>query len=417
MSLSTNVSNLATAVATNAKSMKTLINGNAADLTGLTTVSKANLVAAINEVAAAVGGAGASIVDVGTSTTSVWSSSKTDTSINTAVAALVDTSPIALDTLNELAAALADDPNFATTMTNALALKAPLTSPTLVTPVIGVATASSVNKVAITAPATNATLTIVQGATLTASATATVSGTNTGDQSLTAYAPLASPAFTGTPTGLTKSHVGLANVDNTSDAAKPVSTAEQTALNLKANLTSPTLVTPAIGVATATSVNKIGFTQPVTGATLTIVDGATLTASATATVSGTNTGDQSLAGLAALASPTFTGTPTLPTGTIATTQVAANSTTAVATTDFVTTADNLKANLAGPTFTGTVGGITKTMVGLANVDNTSDAAKPISTAQASVNTAQTTTNGTFALAADLGNPTTDFVAAFNAGLV
>jgi len=56
---------------------------------------------------------------------------------------------------------------------------------------------------------------------------------------------------------------------------------------------------------------------------------------------------------APLASPTFTGTPTLPTGTIATTQVAADSTTAVATTAFVTTADNLKADLASPTFTGT----------------------------------------------------------------
>ncbi len=40
----------------------------------------------------------------------------------------------------------------------------------------------------------------------------------------------------------------------------------------------------------------------------------------------------------------------------------------------------LKAPLASPTFTGTVGGITKTMVGLSAVDNTSDLAKPISTA-------------------------------------
>ena len=44
------------------------------------------------------------------------------------------------------------------------------------------------------------------------------------------------------------------------------------------------------------------------------------------------------AGYALLASPTFTGTPTLPTGTIATTQSTGNSTTAVATTAFVTTA-------------------------------------------------------------------------------
>jgi len=41
-----------------------------------------------------------------------------------------------------------------------------------------------------------------------------------------------------------------------------------------------------------------------------------------------------------------------------------------------------KAPLADPTFTGTVSGITKSMVGLGNVDNTSDADKPVSTAQA-----------------------------------
>lgn len=55
----------------------------------------------------------------------------------------------------------------------------------------------------------------------------------------TTRAPLASPAFTGTPTGITKTHVGLGNVDNTSDANKPVSTAQQAALNLKAPLASP----------------------------------------------------------------------------------------------------------------------------------------------------------------------------------
>lgn len=47
-------------------------------------------------------------------------------------------------------------------------------------------------------------------------------------------APLASPAFTGTPTGITKAHVGLGSVDNTADTAKPVSTAQQTALDTKA---------------------------------------------------------------------------------------------------------------------------------------------------------------------------------------
>jgi hypothetical protein len=44
---------------------------------------------------------------------------------------ILDAPPGALDTLNELAAALGDDANFATTVTNALALKAPLASPAL----------------------------------------------------------------------------------------------------------------------------------------------------------------------------------------------------------------------------------------------------------------------------------------------
>lgn len=47
--------------------------------------------------------------------------------VDAAVTALVNSSPAALDTLNELATALGNDPNFATTITNALAGKAPLT--------------------------------------------------------------------------------------------------------------------------------------------------------------------------------------------------------------------------------------------------------------------------------------------------
>lgn len=55
----------------------------------------------------------------------------------------------------------------------------------------------------------------------------------------------------------TKSEVGLGNVDNTSDVNKPVSTAQQTALNLKANLASPALTgtptTPTAAVGTSTT--------------------------------------------------------------------------------------------------------------------------------------------------------------------
>jgi hypothetical protein len=54
--------------------------------------------------------------------------------------------------------------------------------------------------------------------------------------SLALKANLASPIFTGTVSGIDKTMVGLPNVDNTSDANKPVSTATQAALNLKENL-------------------------------------------------------------------------------------------------------------------------------------------------------------------------------------
>lgn len=46
-------------------------------------------------------------------------------------------------------------------------------------------------------------------------------------------ANIASPTFTGTVGGITKSMVGLGNVDNTTDAGKPISTATQTALDAK----------------------------------------------------------------------------------------------------------------------------------------------------------------------------------------
>lgn len=52
---------------------------------------------------------------------------------------------------------------------------------------------------------------------------------------LNAKANLASPTFTGTVGGITKAMVGLGNVDNTSDSSKPISSATQTALNGKAS--------------------------------------------------------------------------------------------------------------------------------------------------------------------------------------
>ena len=63
----------------------------------------------------------------GTNTTQI----ATTAFVQTAVSNLVDAAPATLDTLNELAAALGDDPNFATTITTALGAKAPLASPAL----------------------------------------------------------------------------------------------------------------------------------------------------------------------------------------------------------------------------------------------------------------------------------------------
>ena len=278
-------------------------------------------------------------------------------------------------------------------------------------------------------------------------------------------ANLASPTFTGTVAGITATMVGLGNVDNTTDANKSVSTATQTALDLKAPLASPTFTGTAVADNLSVSGNLTvsGTTTSINTETLTVDDnivvlnnnvteaptenagieiergsstnvvlrwnetddaweltndGSTYSAIATASsvssataltvdnltdvvitaaadkdflmYNGTNWVDQAItlgtdttgnymtdvsagtgitvthtagegstatiavdATIAPLASPTFTGAPTLPTGTIATTQTAADSTTAVATTAFVTTADNLKANLASPTFTGT----------------------------------------------------------------
>jgi len=108
------------------------------------------------------------------------------------------------------------------------------------------------------------------------------------------YAPIASPTFTGTVSGVTKAHVGLANVDNTSDANKPVSTAAQTALDLKAPLASPTFTgtvtlpgapTQDLHAATKAYVDgvtsNINFHQPVRVATT-----ANITLSGTQTIDG-----------------------------------------------------------------------------------------------------------------------------------
>jgi len=140
--------------------------------------------------------------------------------------------PGLLNSLDEIAAAINDDPAFFTTIASSLSSKAPIASPTFTGTVSGITKSmvglanvdntSDANK-----PVSSATQTALDAKLASATAAST-------------YAPIASPTFTGTVSGVTKSMVGLGNVDNTADTAKPVSTATQTALNLKAPLASPT---------------------------------------------------------------------------------------------------------------------------------------------------------------------------------
>lgn len=99
----------------------------------------------------------------------------------------------------------------------------------------------------------------------------------------------------------------------------------------------PTLITPVLGVATATTINKVTITAPATGSTLTIQDGFTLTVTGNTSItgtfsgtsSGTNTGDQTI---------TLTGAVTgSGTGSFATT-IATPGTLTVATTNSTATA-------------------------------------------------------------------------------
>ena len=79
--------------------------------------------AEVRVVADAAAGGGIAINDGVVNGTDAWSSTKIDSEISAAVSALIDAAPGALDSLNELAAAIGDDANFATTVTTALSLR------------------------------------------------------------------------------------------------------------------------------------------------------------------------------------------------------------------------------------------------------------------------------------------------------
>jgi len=279
---------------------------------------------------------------------------------------LIAGAPDALNTLNELAAAINNDGTFASTIVSALAGKLALgggtmtgsinmsgntisnvlvSAPTIdsnpatkgyvdsgisthnsdTTDVHGIADTAAL---ATTAATTSAISTSVSNHNaLTANVhgiadTSALALTATVNSGLALKANLAGPTFTGTVSGITKSMVGLGSVDNTADTAKPVSTAAQTALDLKAPLASPALTgVPTAPTATAgTSTTQVATTAFVGTAVSNLVASApaaldTLNELATALgndASFSTTITNSIATKSPIASPTFTGTVTAP---------------------------------------------------------------------------------------------------------
>jgi hypothetical protein len=171
---------------------------------------------------------------------------------------------------------------------------------------------------------------------------------------------------------LAKSDVGLSNVDNTSDLNKPISSATQTALDLKVDENSP------ITGATKTKITYDAKGLVTSGADATTADIAASTNKNYVTdndltnlsnLSGTNTGDQDLSGYELLSNKATNLTS--PNNTKYPTTLAVSTAISGAVTSF---------NSRTGAVTSQSGDYTKSDVGLSNVDNTSDANKPISTA-------------------------------------
>ena len=286
-----------------------------------------------------------------------------------------------------------------------LALKAPLASPTFTGTVAGItATMVGLGNVDNTSDANKPLST----------ATQTALDAKASNSDVALKAPIASPTFTGTVAGITATMVGLGNVDNTSDANKPVSTAIQTALDAKASISDVALKAP---LASPT------FTGTVSGITATMIglgnidntsDANKPLSTATQTALDAKASNSDVALKAPIASPTFTGTVSGITASMVALGNAdntsdANKPVSTATqTALDAQASNsdvaLKAPLASPTFTGTVSGISKSMVGLANVDNTTDFLNPVSTATQAALDAKAS-NSDVALKAPLASPT------------
>jgi hypothetical protein len=118
-------------------------------------------------------------------------------------------------------------------------------------------------------------------------------------------------------TGITSFGAGVATFLGTPSSANlAAAVTDETGSGLLVFATSPTLTTPTLGVAAATSINKVALTAPATGSTLTIADGKTLTASNTLTLAGTDSTTMTFPGTSATiartdAANSFTGNQTI----------------------------------------------------------------------------------------------------------
>lgn len=155
------------------------------------------------------------------------------------------------------------------------------TSPTFVTPTLGAATATSINGNTLTAGTW--TLTGGSGKTLTFSNTLSFTGT---DGTSFAFPATSGSVLTADSTNtLTNKTFDTAGTGNSFSINGLAATAN-TGTGSVVRATSPTLVTPALGAATATSINGLTITSS-TGV-LTIANGKTLTASNSLTFTGTD---------------------------------------------------------------------------------------------------------------------------------
>jgi hypothetical protein len=128
------------------------------------------------------------------------------------------------------------------------------TSPTLITPTLGVASATSINKVTITAPATGSTLTIADGKTLTVNNTLTLTGTDTSSVAFGAGGTVAYVA----------NKLSVFAATTSAELAGVISDETGTGVLVFSN--SPTLVTPTLGAALATSITATSGNMTVSAA-------------------------------------------------------------------------------------------------------------------------------------------------------